>query len=310
MQARNPVIPGNTRDRTGTAGILRRAGSAIRRRYAGLARDVQAIVQAIPRYQANDSRSATVLYGLTPEQLRRIADELDEAVRRWLSEGQDGRYLFWWDALEAEAMHLGTAQSSANLAALAPAYAATRPLQAVLYSEPYANRLAAAKFKSYEHWTGTAASVRADLAGLIGQAVLDGQSPAAAARLIAERLDVSRSKALAWAQTDITDALRQARWAESEAAEVELGIKTGLLWTSALVPTTRPHHAARNGMVYSREDVRAFYGQRGNRYNCRCAQTEALLDSDGKPILSDFLKTAMVKEKALWQRQHEQNSPP
>lgn len=266
---RNPVIPGNARDRTGTAGILRRAGAAIRRRYAGLLRDVRAIVEAIPTYRTNDSRSAPVLYSMTPEQLRRIAEELDAAIKLWLmSDAGAGEWLFWWDAFEAEAMHLGTAQSSANLTALAPAYAAARPLQAVLYSEAYINRLAAAKFKSYEHWTGTAASVRAELAGLIGQAVVEGKSPVDAARDIAERLGVSRSRALNWAQTDITDALRQARWAESEAAERELGIKTGLLWTSALIPTTRPHHAARNGRVYGVEEVKAFYAQGGNRYNC------------------------------------------
>lgn len=308
---RNPIIPGSTRDRTGTAGILRRASAAIRRRYAALARDVQAAVLAIPYYRANDSRSAPVLYSMTPEQLRRVAEELDAAIKRWLmSDASAGEWLFWWDAFEAEAMHLGTAQSSANLAALAPAYAAARPLVSVLYSEAYINRLAAAKFKSYEHWTGTAASVRAELAGLIGQAVVEGRAPADAARDIAERLNVSKSRALAWAQTDITDALRQARWAESEAAERELGIKTGLLWTSALIPTTRPHHAARNGRVYTVEEVKAFYSNRREKYNCRCGQTEALLDADGRPILTDFLKTAMAKEKAVWQRQQGENASP
>lgn len=305
---RNPIVPGSTQDRTGTAGIVRRAAAAIRRRYAGLLRDVRAIVAGIPVYRANeDRRSTPVLYSMTPDQLRRIAEELDAAIKRWLmSDASAGEWLFWWDAFEAEAMRLGTAQSSANLAALSPVYAAARPLVSALYSEAYINRLAAAKFKSYEHWAGTAASVRAELAGLIGQAVVEGKNPVDAARDIAERLGVSRSRALNWAQTDITDALRQARWAESEAAEAELGIKTGLLWTSALIPTTRPHHAARNGRVYGVEEVKTFYAQGGNKYRCRCAQTEALLDADGQPILTDFLKTAMAKEKAAWQKQHAQ----
>jgi len=70
-----------------------------------------------------------------------------------------------------------------------------------------------------------------------------------------------------------------------------LGIKTGMLWTSALIPTTRSWHAAKNGKVLTTAEVKAFYSVNGNRYRCRCAQTEALLDADGKPILTK--KTAI-----------------
>jgi hypothetical protein len=38
--------------------------------------------------------------------------------------------------------------------------------------------------------------------------------------------------------------------------------------------------------------------------NCHCAQTEALLDEFGKPILSASAKRGMAKERAVWQRQH------
>jgi hypothetical protein len=102
------------------------------------------------------------------------------------------------------------------------------------------------------------------------------------------------------AQTDLTDTLRQARWAEAEAAREDLGIVTGLLWTSALIPTTRPTHAAKNGKVLTTEQVREFYSRDGNIFRCHCAQTECLLDEDGKPILTPGLKAAMAKEKAEW----------
>ena len=104
----------------------------------------------------------------------------------------------------------------------------------------------------------------------IGRAVVDGKNPKAARAEIMERLDVGRSKAMAYAQTDITDTLRQARMAEADYAQEQFGMAIGLLWTSALIPTTRPWHASRNGKVYTSAEVTAFYGQRGNRYNCRC----------------------------------------
>ena len=74
-----------------------------------------------------------------------------------------------------------------------------------------------------------------------------------------------------------------------------------MLWTSALLPTTRPTHAARNGKVYTTDEVRDFYGKNGNRYRCHCGQTECLLDSDGNPILTQGLKDKMQAEKSAWE---------
>lgn len=303
---RDPIIPGTAKDRTGAGGILRRAGADIRRRFAAIERDVLAMFDRIPVYAVNDLRGPEVRYGLAGDQLQNIAAELQATLARWLAEpGKAIEHVFWWDAYVAEAHQLGTAQAWTNLAALSPAYAAARTLEAIVYSEPYRNRIATAKFKSYEHWTGLAAEQRSALAQVIGQAVADGLNPKAARKLIQEPLEVGKAKALAYAQSDITDTLRQARLTEDEQAEAELGIRTGELWTSALIPTTRPWHASRNGKVYTREQVRAFYAERGNRYNCRCAVTTCLLDADGKPILSKKLQSTMANERKAWQSRHD-----
>jgi hypothetical protein len=303
-QPRSPIIPGTVTDRTGAAGIMRRAAAEIRKRWAAVQRDLIAVFDRIPVYAMNDARAPDVSYGLTPQQLAGIADELQATLARWISAGRDAANFFWWDRYTEEAAHLGTAQSAANLAQLSTVYATSRTLEAIVYSEPYRNRIATAKFKSYEHWTGLAAEERSVLAQLIGQAVADGKNPRAVRTMIAERMGVSKAKALAYAQSDITDTLRQARWAEDEAAETDLGVKTAELWTSALVPTTRPWHASRNGKAYSRAEVRAFYGDRGNRYNCRCAQTACLLDADGKPILTKKLQATMANERKTWQSRY------
>ena len=138
-----------------------------------------------------------------------------------------------------------------------------------------------ARIKSYAHGTGLKGEAQGKLAGIIGRAVADGLNPRASAKLSAEGLDVTNSKVRQYAQTDIADMLRQARWAESEATSEELGIKIGMLWTSALPPTTRRTHATRNGGVYSTDEVRAFYSRDGNRYNYNghCGQTECLLET-------------------------------
>lgn len=305
-RARDPVIPGTMKDRTGAAGILRRAGAEIRRRFDRLSREVLALFDRIPVYAVNDLRGPEVRYGLAGDQLQNISAELQATLARWIAEpGNSLEHLFWWDAYVSDAQQLGTAQSFANLSAISAVYAQARTLEAVIYSEPYRNRIATAKFKSYEHWTGLAAEQRAQLAQVIGQAVADGLNPKAARKLIQERLDVGKAKALAYAQSDITDTLRMARAAEADQAEAELGLKLGLLWTSALIPTTRPWHASRNGKVYSTTEVRAFYAERGNRYNCRCATTECLLDTDGKPVLTKKLQSTMANEKKAWQSKYD-----
>src|SRR6185369_9488880 len=168
---RNPIVPGNTADRTGTAGILRRMSTVLNARWTMLTAEVLAIFARIPVYQLNQSlgpaldadgtellqlndlRDPAVRYGLTPEQLAGIAEELGETVQRWIAGGRSTDYALWWEPFQAEAAQLGTAQSVSNLTRLSTVYAAARSLEQVVYSTPYVNRIKQAKFRSYEHWT-------------------------------------------------------------------------------------------------------------------------------------------------------------
>lgn len=297
---RNPAIPGTPRDRTGSMRLLRAALAEIDRRWAGLTQEVLATFDKIPVYALNDS-APRVAYGITPAVMDIVMLELQAALDRWIQNGKEPKDVFWWDPFVEQAMQLGTAQTVANLGNLSSVYATARSLDQVIRSEPYQIRVGLARIKSYEHWTGLRAEGQSRLAAIIGRAVAESTNPRAAARLIEEGLGVTRAKARQYAQTDITDSLRQARWAEADAAREEMGIRTGMLWTSALLPTTRATHAARNGRVYSTDEVRAFYGRDGNRYNCHCGQTECLLDANGKPILTERLQRTMVAERDAWQ---------
>jgi len=307
---RNPIVPGSLTDRTGSGRIVSRMRAVIDARWKLLQVQVIALFDRIPVYQLNDLRDPATRYGLTPEQLAGIAEELQATLTRWIAGDREVDQVLWWEPYQQEATQLGTAQSVSNLSRLSEVYAAARSLEQVVYSQPYRTRIAQAKFRSYEHWTGLAAEQRTQLATIIGQAVADGTNPVVARKAIAEQLGVSKARAALYAQTDITNTLREARWAESEAAEEELGIRTALLWTSALIPSTRPWHASRNGKAYSVAEVKAFYAQGGNRYNCRCGQTECLLDQDGKPILSKLLQSSMANERKTWQSRRAMRAVP
>lgn len=301
QRVKNPAIPGTTQDRTGTAGIVRRAVAEIRRRWTGLSKDVLAVFDRIPVYEVNDVSMARVMYGLTPADMAATSYALEEAFFRWLEVGREEKNIAWW-SFTSEAQQLGTAQSVSNLINLSQVYAAARSLADVVYSEPYRNRAAMAQVMDYEHFTGLSETSRSTLSQIIGKGVIDGKNPKVVRREIQKALDVSRSKAEFYAQTATQEALRSARAAEADWVTENIGLNIGLLWTSALLPTTRQTHASRNGKVYTTDEVRAFYERDGNRYRCHCAQTECLLDADNKPILSQSLKDAMAKERADWER--------
>lgn len=152
---------------------------------------------------------------------------------------------------------------------------------------------------SNEYWTGLNSKARSDPAGVIGRAVVDGKDPKAVRTEIMKRLDVSKARASLYPQTEIPGTLREARMAEGEDAEEQLGIKTALLWTSAFRLTTRSWHASRSGHTYGREEVATFYSVNGNRLRFHCAQTEALLDADGEPILTKYPQSAMANERKV-----------
>ncbi len=302
--APSPIIPGSTTDRTGGAGILRRANAAIRARFAGLLRDVLATFDRIRVLRVNDGEGdfGRVLYALTPEEMAATVQALQDALERWIASGRDQASRHWFAGYEAEAAQLGTGQSVTNLTRLSPAYAASRSLEQVVFSEAYATRVALAQIRSYDHWTSLTAGMRSELSQIIGRAVADGKNPRAVRREIVERLGVSEARAYSYAQTEVTNTLRDARMAEMEDAEERFGLRMALLWTSALLPSTRPWHASRNGKTYTREEVRAFYSVNGNRYRCHCGITECLLDEDGRPILTDRARQQFKREREAWER--------
>ena len=300
--ARSPRIPGTSTDRTGSAGILRRANAAIRARFAGLLKEALAIFARVRVLSTNAEDFGRTVYMMTPDEAAATSYALQQALDRWILDGRTAAETFWWSAYVSDAASAGTVQSVANLTALSRAYAGARTLQTIAFSQPYRPRVALAQIRSYDHWTGLAAGQRAELSQIIGRAVADGRNPRAVRKEITERLGVSERQAYSYAQTDITNTLRDARMAEKAAAEEEFGLNLGLLWTSALLPMTRPWHASRNGKVYTTEQVQQFYSERGNKYRCHCGITECLLDEDGRPILSDAAKATFKRERASWER--------
>ena len=193
----------------------------------------------------------------------------------------------------------GTLNAFTNLSVQSQVYASQTTLQQLLSTPGYLNQIAAARLTTFSDWKVISDTARGDLTNIITDAVARGVNPRETASVISKRLDVSMSKAKTIAQTEQVGALRQAQWNETDWAADRLGLNTGLMWLSALKPTTRSWHASRHGKVYSTEEVRDFYAENGNRYNCYCSQIPVLLNDDGS-IFNEGLADKLKKERQQW----------
>lgn len=303
---KNPIIPRSKTDPVGASRILNKALKEIDARYKGAETEIIAAFNAIPVYALNSVTAINeveVAYGLTAADRMALSETTQRILDKWLIDGKSPDD-FFYATFDAQAVAAGTATAYTNIATVSATYAAAESLSRIIHSQPYQNAISTAQFKSYEHWVGLAAQTKADLMQVITQAVADGKNPKSVVTDISDRLGVSRSKARQYAQTDITDTLRQTTMNEDARVQKEYGIKTALLHTSALLPTTRPTHAARSGKVYTRAQVEEFYSQMKNKANCHCSVTTVLLDDNGKPILTKNITDKMAEERKQWQDEY------
>ena len=239
------------------------------------------------------------IYDMTPRELAELLEAVQSILDQFLLEG--GEQNQWaMDYVVAEAQR-GTREAFNNLSQQSQVYASQTSLQQLLSSPGYQNQIASARLTTFSDWKGISDAARTDLAGIITDAVARGVNPRETASVISKRLDVSMSRAKAIAQTEQVGALRQAQWNETDWAADRLGLNAGLLWLSALKPTTRLWHASRHGKVYTTEEVRDFYSEMKNRANCYCSQIPVLLNDDGS-IFNEGLADKLAKERKQWEK--------
>lgn len=190
----------------------------------------------------------------------------------------------------------GTAQASVNLSGLSDDYA--RPITSILASDPYIRRSALVRARVFEEMEGFAGDAGVKLSRVLLQGMEEGRNPLDIARDIREQFGISKRRAETIARTEINGALRRGRLDEARDAQDRMGIRTGMLWASALKATTRDNHASRHGRVYTIDEVRDFYTNPGDAINCMCAQTEVLLDEDGNPTSKRAIARMTARREA------------
>ncbi|MGR4047924.1 phage minor head protein [Kosakonia cowanii] len=247
-------------------------------------------------YQVNAGK---FIYNMTAAELASLLQIVQLILDDELIDG-GSQNLWAMDYVSAE-YERGTLSAFTNLSVQSPVYAGQTTLQQLLSSPAYQNQIASAYISTYSDWKGISDTARADLANVIADSIGRGINPVETASIVSKRLDVSMAKAKVIAQTEQVGALRQAQWNETDWSADRLGLNTGLMWLSALKPTTRRWHASRHGKVYTTEEVRGFYAENGNRYNCYCSQIPVLINDDGS-IFNEGLEDKLAEERKQWHK--------
>lgn len=296
--ARSPIIPSNFGDPTGTDSIERRAMADC---LARVALSTRAYIDALDQIEfVAIATNARYEFRTLPNILSQILELTGQLVDSLFTEG--GQRNLWFSVgYVVPAYEKGTGQAWRNLGVQSTQYASTRPtIQSLLQSEPYQNRIGLIRAREFENMKGLSATIKQNMSQQLTAGLAQGIGPREIAKNLTEQAGIEESRANRIARTEVNQALRTARLDESQDAKQRLGILLKVMHLSALSPTTRATHAARSGNLYTVEEERDWYADDGNAINCKCSQTEVVVDKQGQP-LSKGLIDRVTKARDAWE---------
>ncbi|MEA3250147.1 MAG: phage minor head protein [Pseudomonadota bacterium] len=282
--ARQPILPRNEANPPQTTRQIQRAfkqiDGALKQIEAGVLERFEQIRYTVRTGNAEDDRNSTYEYLLDQFVLDDMNTLIAELINEYVMRAING------EPIVIGQVELSYEQSTAgavlNIAAQTDAF--QRTVEQTLMSAPYRTRIALVRARVFEEMQGFTDQTRTDLARTLADGMALGQSPVQIARSISDRIGVAKSRAERIARTEINVAHRRAIIEEDQQVNDE-GIRTALLWFSALSPTTRANHARRHGRLYTRQEVNDFYSRDGNAINCKCSVRSVLTDENGKPLV-------------------------
>lgn len=286
-----------------------KAERELTRRMKAAAADIKAYLlklqystQTVPDGNSLAMNREVYIYELDP--YRDVRPFIKQVIGKWFETGQPNKPPRWFfDALTQPAYDAGAADTIGrlNMLAVRAGYdiGITNQLtfENILFSPTYADRIEVVfqrTFNSMEKFSG---DLGADLARVLAEGMINGRSPRTLAGLMQQQFDIKRSRAMTIARTEINNAYRTARKQEAEQAAVRFDLDVWVMHRSALLPTTRPWHAARHGKVYTIQEQADWWAEGANAVNCYCTSMEVLFDKKG--VMFD----AGLQEKLIKQRQ-------
>lgn len=295
-----PLLPSSKKDPTGVASIEVKAMREYKRR---ISKAVGAYKQALSEIPAEPQVNRAYQFDIFPKLLRKLLDKAAIATELELLAGGESQPWLFERYVSAAAVR-GTAQQFANLSRQSAAYLAGRKsLLDIAKTEPYKRRMALARARVFEEMAGLSSSVKAELGRVLMDGIGRGKAPQEIAKALEQRGLVAGSRADVIARTEVTMALKRARWDESEEANEKYGLRMKEMHLSALLPTTRPHHADRHGNLYTMDEVRDWWAEDANAINCHCTTVSVMVDANDKPIVQEIVDKAVKTKENVAKRE-------
>ncbi len=277
------MAPRNLQAPTQTSRQLQKATRQIDEAMAELRRRVIRRFEEVPYYTTTGNglhaNRETYHYLLDEDVLANLSEYILAMIDELVMRGDNGSPIIIRPA--EQAYQSGAAYQVSNLQAQTEAF--RRTLEQTLLSTPYRTRIGLVRARVFEEMQGFTAATRTDLQRVLADGMARGLSPRDIVGQINARTGVDERRAEKIARTEINNAHRRALLDQDEQANDE-GIKTRLLWFSALSPTTRRWHGSRHGETFTRQEVDDFYSRDGNAINCLCSVRSILVDEQGSPL--------------------------
>lgn len=292
-------------DPTGQGRNRANLNKKIRARLANAQSEVIRLFKAIPRkskvesnLSLNQETFTTYEYEATPESQDSLETAIQALIALWLLQGnnQDRPFDYYADANVEESYLTGTLETirdtnqDLNKIAVLGVLLASMPRSidknTVVLSQSYMDKLAKAKNDMYYELKGLSSKTSAQVYERINSGMKAGKAPREIIKDIKKRFAVSESGAKRIVVTQINRINSDAIMDTIEHLDNNTLLNVAGKHISALIPTTRPHHAARHENIYTNAQQSRWWDEGANRINCHCSFRVVILDDNKKEILS------------------------
>lgn len=284
LRVRMPILPRSTTDPTLMGKSVRDAEKDFGNRFDAILKRVLTLVSQINVKSVLVVNARVYTYEIDELMLASLYGQIDWIVEAELMQRLGNNHWFF-ERYQGPAYRAGAVAAYLNISHQSDVYAAAIPsVQDYLISDAYRRRSSLVRARQFELMKGIVGEVKSDLARVLGDGIDNGLNPREISRNITAQIGIEKRRANRIAQTEITGALRRAKWDENEQAAEAYNVQMMELHISALKPTTRIGHAQRHGKLYTTQQVREWYSEGANAINCYCSQTSVMVDSSGNVV--------------------------
>lgn len=295
----------NKTDPTGQARTRRRGRSQLQSRLARVQRWALSTFRAIPRTRRTEApianADATVVYAyrITPAELEALRAELSRLLEDELLGTQGDRPppdWYWRSTIEQpyrqgaleEANRMGVLIAGAVAAGVhVDPFGLNATPEQFLTTLEYRRGLAVRTGDNFNAIKGLSEQTTAQVMRVISAGIEAGRTPTQIAEGIRKRFDVSKASATRIADTEINRVYNDGKLIAVREIANRAGLRPGVIHVSALLTTTRDHHAQRHGNAYTPDAQQQWWDEGANRINCHCSTISVLIDRNGDVVQAE-----------------------